>query len=117
MITLQIAIGHSSHPDELQDMINRGVGDRGRDRGDAAAADKEVVIHAQTIEWKGRDRNGTAQSGVLVADSKEAVIAALRRQQIVVTTVKEKGKEIALPQARRGNSARRTSRSSPASSR
>jgi twitching motility protein PilT len=26
MISLQIAIGHSSHPDELQDMINRGVG-------------------------------------------------------------------------------------------
>ena len=49
------------------------------------------------FEWKGRDRNGRAQSGVLVADSKDAVIAALRRQQIVVTTVKEKGKEIALP--------------------
>lgn len=48
-------------------------------------------------EWKGRDRNGSPQSGVLVADSKEAVISALRRQQIVVTTVKEKGKEIALP--------------------
>ncbi len=49
------------------------------------------------FEWKGRDRNGRPQSGVLVADNKEAVIAALRRQQIVVTTVKEKGKEIALP--------------------
>lgn len=50
-----------------------------------------------SYEWKGRDRNGNAQSGVLIGDSKEAVIAALRRQQIVVTTVKEKGKEIALP--------------------
>ncbi len=50
-----------------------------------------------SYEWKGRDRNGNAQSGVLLADSKDAVIAALRRQQIVVTTVKEKGKEIALP--------------------
>ncbi len=49
------------------------------------------------FEWKGRDRNGRPQSGVLVADNKDAVIAALRRQQIVVTTVKEKGKEIALP--------------------
>ncbi len=48
-------------------------------------------------EWKGRDRNGNAQSGVMIGDSKDAVIAALRRQQIVVTTVKEKGKEIALP--------------------
>jgi type IV pilus assembly protein PilC len=50
-----------------------------------------------SYEWKGRDRNGNTQSGVLIADSKDAVIAALRRQQIVVTTVKEKGKEIALP--------------------
>jgi len=49
------------------------------------------------FEWKGRDRNGNAQSGVMIGDSKDAVIAALRRQQIVVTTVKEKGKEIALP--------------------
>jgi type IV pilus assembly protein PilC len=50
-----------------------------------------------SYEWKGRDRNGNPQTGVLIGDSKEAVIAALRRQQIVVTTVKEKGKEIALP--------------------
>ena len=50
-----------------------------------------------SYEWKGRDRNGATQTGVLIGDSKDAVIAALRRQQIVVTTVKEKGKEIALP--------------------
>jgi len=50
-----------------------------------------------SYEWKGRDRSGNAQSGVLIGDNKDAVIAALRRQQIVVTTVKEKGKEIALP--------------------
>jgi len=50
-----------------------------------------------SYEWKGRDRNGNPQTGVLIGDSKDAVIAALRRQQIVVTTVKEKGKEIALP--------------------
>jgi type IV pilus assembly protein PilC len=50
-----------------------------------------------SFEWKGRDREGNPQSGVLIGDNKDAVIAALRRQQIVVTTVKEKGKEIALP--------------------
>jgi type IV pilus assembly protein PilC len=50
-----------------------------------------------SYEWKGRDRDGNPQTGVLIGDSKETVIAALRRQQIVVTTVKEKGKEIALP--------------------
>jgi type IV pilus assembly protein PilC len=55
-----------------------------------------------SFEWKGRDRGGRAQSGVLVADNKEAVFAVLRRQQIVPIAVKEKGKEIALPKLRRG---------------
>ena len=50
-----------------------------------------------SFEWKGRDRHGNPQTGVLIGDTKDAVIAALRKQQIVVTTVKEKGKEIALP--------------------
>jgi len=49
-----------------------------------------------TFEWKGRGRTGE-QTGVLVADSKDAVVNALRRQQIVVTAVKEKGKELAVP--------------------
>lgn len=50
-----------------------------------------------TFEWKGTARNGQSQTGVLVADSKDAVIAVMRRQQVVVTAVKEKGKEIAVP--------------------
>src|SRR5205085_4240471 len=50
-----------------------------------------------TFEWKGTARNGQSQTGVLVADTKDAVIATLRRQQIVVTAVKEKGKELAFP--------------------
>jgi type IV pilus assembly protein PilC len=50
-----------------------------------------------TFEWKGTARNGQVQTGVVVADSKDAVINNMRRQQIVVTAVKEKGKEIALP--------------------
>jgi type IV pilus assembly protein PilC len=37
------------------------------------------------------------QEGVLVADSKDAAIATLRKQQIIVTAVTEKGKEFALP--------------------
>ncbi|MBZ5587091.1 MAG: type II secretion system F family protein [Acidobacteriia bacterium] len=55
-----------------------------------------------SFEWKGRDRGGRPQGGVLVADNKDAVLAVLRRQQIVPITVKEKGKEIALPKLRRG---------------
>src|SRR5213078_1604074 len=49
-----------------------------------------------TFEWKGRGRTGET-AGVLVADTKDAVIATLRRQQIGVTAVKEKGKELAFP--------------------
>ena len=47
--------------------------------------------------WKGKSRGGVSQEGVLAADNKDAVIAMLRKQQILVTAVTEKGKEIALP--------------------
>ncbi len=52
--------------------------------------------------WKGKARGGAAQEGVLVAESKEAVIAMLRKQQITVTAVTERGKEIALPKLGKG---------------
>jgi type IV pilus assembly protein PilC len=48
------------------------------------------------FEWKGT-RGGQVQTGVLTADSKEAVMMQLRRQRIEPTVVKEKGKEIAVP--------------------
>jgi type IV pilus assembly protein PilC len=47
--------------------------------------------------WKGKTRQGTATGGVIGADSKDAAIADLRRRQIEVTSVKEKGKEFAVP--------------------
>jgi type IV pilus assembly protein PilC len=47
--------------------------------------------------WKGKTRDGKALSGERVADNKEAVMALLRRDQILVSSVKEKGKEVALP--------------------
>jgi type IV pilus assembly protein PilC len=49
------------------------------------------------FEWKGRKRTGEMVDGVMTADSKDAVVAALRRQQIVAVKIKEKGKELALP--------------------
>ena len=52
--------------------------------------------------WKGRTRQGATTGGVLVADSKDLAIADLRRRQIDVTTVKEKGKEFAVPKIGRG---------------
>ncbi|MEJ2367936.1 MAG: type II secretion system F family protein, partial [Acidobacteriota bacterium] len=49
------------------------------------------------FEWKGRKRTGETVAGTMTADNKDGVVAALRRQQIIVTKVKEKGKELALP--------------------
>src|SRR3954469_11611762 len=47
--------------------------------------------------WKGKTRDGKAVSGERVAENKEAVMALLRRDQILVSSVKEKGKEMVLP--------------------
>jgi type IV pilus assembly protein PilC len=47
--------------------------------------------------WKGKTRDGKVVSGERNAENKEAVMALLRRDQILVSSVKEKGKEIALP--------------------
>jgi type IV pilus assembly protein PilC len=47
--------------------------------------------------WKGKTRDGKAISGERVAESKDAVMTLLRREQILVSSVKEKGKEMALP--------------------
>jgi len=46
--------------------------------------------------WKGRNRAGLVQEGVLAADSKDLALASLRRQNIVVTGIRERGKEISL---------------------
>ena len=46
--------------------------------------------------WKGKTRDGKVVSGERVADSRAAVETALRREQVVVTSVKERGKEVAL---------------------
>jgi type IV pilus assembly protein PilC len=46
--------------------------------------------------WKGRNRAGLVKEGVLAADSKEVALASLRRQNIVVTGIRERGKEISL---------------------
>lgn len=46
--------------------------------------------------WKGRSRSGQTQEGVLLADSRNAAVAALRRQQIHVTSIRQKGREVPL---------------------
>jgi len=47
--------------------------------------------------WKGKTRDGKVVSGERVAENAETVMALLRRDQILVSSVKEKGREIALP--------------------
>ncbi len=47
--------------------------------------------------WTGRTRDGKVVSGERVADNKAAARALLERDQIAVTSVREKGREIALP--------------------
>ena len=46
--------------------------------------------------WKGKGRTGQSQEGILLADSRDAATAVLRRQQIQVTSIREKGKEFPL---------------------
>jgi len=56
-----------------------------------------------SFAWKGRTRAGQVQEGVLLADTRDAAVAVLRRQQIQVTTIREKGREIKLiPRIPRG---------------
>jgi type IV pilus assembly protein PilC len=47
--------------------------------------------------YKGKTRDGKAVAGERVGETKEAVMALLRREQILVASIKEKGKEVALP--------------------
>ncbi|HLF57485.1 MAG TPA: type II secretion system F family protein [Thermoanaerobaculia bacterium] len=60
--------------------------------------------------WKGKNRFGAFQEGVLIADSRDAASATLRRQNIQVTTIREKGREVRLlPRIPRGVSSKRVS--------
>jgi type IV pilus assembly protein PilC len=49
------------------------------------------------FSFSGKTRDGKSVKGERVAESKDAVMALLRRDQIIVSSVKEKGKELALP--------------------
>jgi type IV pilus assembly protein PilC len=49
-----------------------------------------------SFAWKGRNRTGQVQEGVLIADSRDAAAATLRRQQIQVSTLRERTRQIPL---------------------
>ena len=46
--------------------------------------------------WKGRSRTGQFREGVILADSRDAAVASLRRQQIQITSLRQKGREMPL---------------------
>jgi type IV pilus assembly protein PilC len=50
-----------------------------------------------TFVFKGRNRLGEVIVGERVADSREVLRQLLRREQVMLTSVKEKGREIAVP--------------------
>jgi type IV pilus assembly protein PilC len=43
--------------------------------------------------WKGKNRGGQFQEGILLADTRDGAAATLRRQQIQITSLREKGRE------------------------
>jgi len=58
--------------------------------------------------WKGKTRAGQVQEGQLLADSRDAAAAVLRRQQIQITSLRGKGREVKLiPRIPRGIGAKR----------
>ena len=48
-------------------------------------------------QWKGKNKTGENQRGVLVAKSREEAEALLRQRQITPNSIKEEGKEFKLP--------------------
>src|SRR4028119_1604459 len=50
-----------------------------------------------TYVFKGRNRLGEVRGGERVADSRDVLKQLLRREQIMLTSVKEKGREVAVP--------------------
>ena len=144
LITLETAMTASSNRDELQDMINRGVGvvaGAGLGRPGAAAAGGAVagrigqqsrVRRRMLARTMMQERNGDfcihrtdtqpvrTVTGERIADTMDAAVAALRREQILVTQinpVKEGGGQGRPRSSRHGRSPPRTWPSSRASSR
>ena len=104
-ITLETAMSASSLKDELEQMISRGAGvvagaghrdrrpcrrsgDDGARRSEFASrnADSELDV-MPTFAYSGRTRAGQTVTGERVADTMDAAVAALRREQIMVTRI------------------------------
>ena len=53
-------------------------------------------------QYQGKSRTGSTVSGERNAENKTQLVALLRREQITPTTIKEKGKEFAIPKVAKG---------------
>src|SRR5215217_1996256 len=56
-----------------------------------------------TYVFKGRNRLNEIVVGERVADNREALRQILRREQVILTSVKEKGREIGIPKISKGS--------------
>ena len=90
-------MARSSHPDELQEIINRGPAAVGLTIADAPAAGVasapetiEEIPDAQFRVERQEPAPAQLQEGVLLADSRDAAVATLRRQQIQVTSIRSR---------------------------
>lgn len=54
-------------------------------------------MSASIFVWEGRSRGGTVHKGEIEAESREAALAILRQQHLIVTAIKSKPKDIKLP--------------------
>ncbi len=54
-------------------------------------------MNARTFVWEGRALGGEVNKGELEAESREAAVAILRQQRIVVTGIKPKPRDLTLP--------------------
>ena len=113
MITLETALARSSYPDELQEIINRGPASL----NPALHRVGGGVPEMPSFVWKGKTRTGQVQEGQLLPTRATPPSAVLRRQQIQVTSIREKGRESSYPPPRRRRRRQAASPSSPASSR
>ncbi|MEK7307406.1 MAG: type II secretion system F family protein, partial [Nitrospirota bacterium] len=50
-----------------------------------------------TFVWTGRTRQGSLQKGEVVAKSRDEVVGLLRKQNILVTSIQQKSRELKLP--------------------
>jgi type IV pilus assembly protein PilC len=59
--------------------------------------EKDWTMAMRMYAWEGRTRGGAVHKGEIEADTRETAVATLRQQHIIVTTIKAKPKDLALP--------------------